>query len=59
MILIFALKDEVEHSLSLKVLKPRELEKYNSGHVGHLPYIVKLPRLKTGQGAKDYVFLCC
>lgn len=56
MILIFALKDEVEHSLFLKVLRPFcELGKYSSGYAGHLPWIVKLPRLKIGWGAKDCI----
>lgn len=56
MILIFALKNEVEHSLFLKVLRPfHELEKYSSGHAGHLPWIVKLPRLKIGWGAKNCI----
>lgn len=58
MILIFALKDEVEHSLFLKVLRPLcEPGKYSSGYVGHLPWIVKLPKLKTKWGAKDCISL--
>lgn len=58
MILIFALKDEVEHSLFLKVLRPFcELEKYSSEYAADLPWIVKLPRLKIGWGAKDCISL--
>lgn len=60
MILIFALKDEVEYSLFSKVLRLLcELGKHSSGYAGHLPWLVKLPRLKIGWEPKTAFPLCC